>query len=109
MWGSVVLLRKRRARRAGDEDAGHAGGGGRLDSGARILEDEALFRRNSKAAGCFEERIRVGFSAEVIFAADNCLEEVGDAERLQRVEHDAAMATAGDSQRLAAVPLAPLR
>lgn len=91
---------------AGDQHARHAGGGGGLDAGRRILEDETFFGGHAETTRGFEERIGVGFAARVVFAANDGVEKMADAECLEGVVDDAPVPATGDGERFAPVPFA---
>ena len=71
-----------------NEYPAHACGFGGGDPAGGILEDEAIFGVNAKSSSGFEKRIWGRFSVEIVFGADNGVEDIGDSEGLEGGDDD---------------------
>ena len=62
----------------------HVGGFGSFDSDGTVFEDQAVFRRDGHEFCSEEEGFGMGFAALIILDTDDGLEQVADAEHIER-------------------------
>jgi len=65
-------------------DPGHVGGFGGFDADGTVFEDHAVFGRDGHEFCGEEEGFGMGFAELVILGADDGLEQIADAEHIER-------------------------